>query len=113
MIGLVRTVHYSENEDRDVNHRGGLYYHHRRPFAATLDEGNDAPDTEIGRAEGPAMMTHLALVDAVEIGKHQLAITRAGAIYFEQDEVTISEIAAAHPLLIKPALEHSTQSGPA
>lgn len=37
-------------------------------FAAMLDEGNDAPDTEIGRAEGLDLISLFALVDLVETG---------------------------------------------
>ncbi|MFN3354811.1 MAG: hypothetical protein ACK418_02160 [Pseudomonas sp.] len=84
-----------------------------KEFAAMLDEGNDTPDTEIGRAEGLDLIPLFALVDAVEIGDHQLAITRAGAIYFEQDKATMSEIVAALPQVINPALEPSTWPGPA
>lgn len=79
-----------------------------KEFAAMLDGGNDAPDTEIGRAEGLDLLSLFALVDAVEIGSHQLAITRAGALYFEQDKATMGEIVAALPLGINPALVPST-----
>jgi hypothetical protein len=79
-----------------------------KEFAAMLDEGNDAPDTEVGRAEGLDLIPLFALVDAVEIGDHQLAITRAGAIYFAQEIATMSEIIAALPLAINTALVPST-----
>lgn len=66
-----------------------------KEFAAMLDERNDASDTEIGRAEGLDLLSLFALVDVVEIGEHQLAITHAGAIYLEQDKAAMSEIAVA------------------
>ena len=69
-----------------------------REFAAMLDEGNELPETEIGRAEGLDLISLFALVDVVEIGDHQLAITRAGAAYFERDQATMDEIATALPL---------------
>ena len=69
-----------------------------KEFAAMLDEGNELPETEIGRAEGLDLILLFALVDVVEIGDHQLAITRAGAAYFERDQATMDEIAAALPL---------------
>ncbi|WGK92561.1 hypothetical protein [Pseudomonas migulae] len=67
-------------------------------FAAMLDEGDESPETEIGRAEGLDLLSLFASVDVVEIGDHQLAITRAGAAYFERDKSTMDEIAAALPL---------------
>ncbi|MEG8235358.1 TolC family protein [Pseudomonas orientalis] len=79
-----------------------------KEFAAMLDEGNETPDTAIGRAEGLDLLSLFALVDAVEIGSHQLAITRAGANYFEHDKATMSEIVAALPLAINPVLVPST-----
>lgn len=84
-----------------------------KEFAAMLDEGNDTPDTEIGRAEGLDLIPLFAWVDAFEIGNHQLAITRAGAIYFEQDKATMSEIVAALPMVINPGLVPSTWPAPA
>ncbi|NWA84376.1 hypothetical protein [Pseudomonas sp. D2002] len=44
----------------------------------------------------------------VEIGDHQLAITHAGAAYFERNKATMSEIIAALPIVINPAHERST-----
>lgn len=73
-------------------------YEKAKEFAAMLDEGNESPDTEIGRAEGLDLISLFALVDVVEIGDHQLAMTRAGAAYFELDKATMDEIAAALPL---------------
>lgn len=72
-----------------------------KEFAAMLDEGNESPATEIGRAEGLDLISLFALVDVVEIGDHQLAMTRAGAAYSERDKATIDEIAAALPLATK------------
>ncbi|WP_416739062.1 hypothetical protein ACM1ZW_19540 [Pseudomonas sp. NFX71] len=69
-----------------------------KEFAAMLDEGSEWPATEIGRAEGLALISLFALVDVVEIGDHQLAITRTGAAYFDRDKATMDEIAAALPL---------------
>jgi len=69
-----------------------------KEFAAMLDEGNESPETVIGRAEGLDLISLFALVDVVEIGDHQLAITRAGAAYFDRDKATMEEIAAALPL---------------
>lgn len=69
-----------------------------KKFAAMLDEGNELPETEIGRAEGADLISLFASVDVVEIGDHQLAITRAGARYFERDKATMDEILAALPL---------------
>ncbi|MGL6246237.1 hypothetical protein [Pseudomonas sp.] len=68
-----------------------------KEFAAMLDEGNGLPETEIGRAEGLDLISLFAMVDVVEIGDHQLAITHAGAAYFERDKATMEEIAAALP----------------
>jgi len=70
-----------------------------KEFAAMLDEGNESPETEIGRAEGLDLISLFALVDVVEIGDHQLAMTHAGAAYFERDKATMDEIAAALPLV--------------
>ena len=67
-------------------------------FADILKEGNESWETEIRRAEGLDLISLFALVDVVEIGDHQLAITRAGAAYFERDKATMDEIAAALPL---------------
>lgn len=67
-------------------------------FASLWDDGDATPETEIGRAEGLDLISLFALVDVVEIGDHQLAITRAGATYFERDKATMEEIAAALPL---------------
>ncbi|MHC8321236.1 hypothetical protein ACYZT4_11130 [Pseudomonas sp. GB2N2] len=66
-----------------------------KDFADMLKEGNESWDTEIGRAEGLDLISLFALVDVVEIGDHQLAITHAGAAYFERDKATMDEIAAA------------------
>ncbi len=84
-----------------------------KEFAAMLDEGRGPPNTVISRAEGLDLISLFALVDVVEIGEYQLAITRAGASYFERDKATMDEIAAALPLAINPALESSTWQGPA
>lgn len=70
-------------------------------FAAMLDEGNGSPQTEIGRADGLDLISLFALVDMVEIGNHQLAMTHAGAAYFERDKATMNEIVAALPLAIR------------
>jgi hypothetical protein len=72
-----------------------------KEFAAMLDEGNDSPETEIVRAEGLDLISLFALVDVVEIGDHQLAMTHAGAAYFERDKATMDEIVAAFPLATK------------
>ncbi len=69
-----------------------------KDFADMLKEGNESWETEIRRAEGLELISLFALVDVVEIGDHQLAITHAGAAYFERDKATIDEIAAALPL---------------
>lgn len=66
-------------------------------FADMLKEGNESWETEIRRAEGLDLISLFALVDVVEIGDHQLAITHAGAAYFERDKATMDEIAAALP----------------
>ncbi|WP_236218219.1 hypothetical protein [Pseudomonas rhodesiae] len=79
-----------------------------KEFSAMLNEGSESPGTAISRAEGLDLISLFALADAVEIGDHQLAITRAGAIYFEQDIATMSEIIAALPLAINAALVPST-----
>lgn len=78
-----------------------------KEFAAMLDEGSESPSTAISRAEGLDLISLFALVDVVEVGDHQLAITHAGAAYFERDKATMDEIAAALPLAINPALEPS------
>ncbi|TBN49151.1 hypothetical protein [Pseudomonas sp. BGI-2] len=69
-----------------------------KDFADMLKDGNDSWETDIGRAEGLDLISLFALVDVVEIGDHQLAITHAGAAYFERDMATMEEIAAALPL---------------
>jgi len=69
-----------------------------KEFTAVLDEENESPETEIGRAEGQDLISLFALVDVVEIGEHQLAMTHAGAAYFERDKATMDEIVAALPL---------------
>lgn len=69
-----------------------------REFAAMLDEGDETPETDIGRAEGLDLVSLFALVDVVEIGEQQLAMTHAGAAYFERDKATMDEIVAALPL---------------
>lgn len=68
-----------------------------KDFADMLKGGNESWQTEIRRAEGLELISLFALVDVVEIGDHQLAITRAGAVYFERDKATMEEIAAALP----------------
>ncbi|AZF22329.1 hypothetical protein [Pseudomonas sp. R3-52-08] len=72
-------------------------------FAAMLDEERGPPNTVISRAEGLDLISLFALVDVVEIGEHQLAITRASAAYFERDKAKMDEIVAALPLAINPA----------
>lgn len=72
-----------------------------KEFAAMLDEGSELPETEIIRAEGSDLISLFALVDVVEIGDHQLAMTRSGAAYFERDKATMDEIAAALPLVTR------------
>jgi hypothetical protein len=72
-----------------------------KEFAAMLDEGNELPETEIGRVEGLDLISLFALVDVVEIGDHQLAVTHAGAAYFDRDKATMDEIVAALPLATK------------
>ncbi|MBD9616787.1 hypothetical protein [Pseudomonas sp. PDM07] len=69
-----------------------------REFAVMLDEEDESPETEIGRAEGLDLISLFALVDVVEIGEHQLAMTHAGAAYFERDKATMNEIVVALPL---------------
>lgn len=78
-----------------------------KEFAAMLDEGSESPSTAISRAEGLDLISLFALVDVVEVGDYQLAITHAGAAYFERGKATMDEIAAALPLVINPALEPS------
>jgi hypothetical protein len=68
-----------------------------KEFAAMLDEGSDLPATEIGRAEGLELISLFALVDIVEIGEHQFAMTHAGAAYSERDKATMEEITTALP----------------
>ncbi|MHC8305455.1 hypothetical protein [Pseudomonas sp. PB3P13] len=70
-----------------------------KDFADMLKEGNESWDTEIGRAEGLDLISLFALVDVVEIGDHQLAMTHSGASYFEQAKATMDEIAAALPVV--------------
>jgi hypothetical protein len=82
-----------------------------KEFAAMLDEGRGPTNTVISRAEGLELISLFALVDVVEIREHQLAITNAGASYFERDKATMDEIAAALPLAINPTLEPSAQPG--
>jgi hypothetical protein len=72
-----------------------------KEFAAMLDEGNELPETEIGRATGLDLISLFALVDVVEIGDHQLATTYAGARYFERGKATMEEILAALPQMTK------------
>jgi hypothetical protein len=74
-------------------------------FSAMLDEGNEPRQTSIGRAEGLELMSLFALVDIVEIGGQQLAMTHAGANYIEQEKATMDEIAVALPLAIQVSAE--------
>jgi len=76
-----------------------------KEFAAMLDEGNESPETEISSAEGLDLISLFALVDVVEIGDQQLAITRAGAAYFEREKATMDEIATALPLVTQISAE--------
>jgi len=76
-----------------------------KEFAAMLDEGNELPETEIGKAEGLDLISLFALVDVVEIGDHQLAVSHAGAAYFDRDKATMDEIVAALPLKAKISTE--------
>lgn len=70
-----------------------------KEFAAMLNEGSDLPATEIGRAEGLDLISLFALVDIVEIGEHQLAMTHVGAAYSDREKATMEEIAAVLPLV--------------
>ncbi|MFU2327767.1 hypothetical protein [Pseudomonas sp. NFX98] len=72
-------------------------YEEAKDFADMLKEGNESWETEIRRAEGLELISLFALVDVVKIGDHQLAMTHAGAAYFERDKATMEEITAALP----------------
>lgn len=52
---------------------------------------------EIARAEGHDLLALLGLVDIVEIGSEQLAMTRKGALYLEKDETDFEELVAVLP----------------
>jgi hypothetical protein len=78
-----------------------------KEFSAMLDEGIESPDRAISRTEGLDLISLFALVDVVEVGDHQLAITHTGAAYLERDKATMDEIAATLPLALNPALQPS------
>ncbi|MBV4522919.1 hypothetical protein KVG88_22895, partial [Pseudomonas sp. SWRI74] len=76
-------------------------YEEAKDFANMLKDGNDSWNTEISRAKGLELISLFALVDVVEIGEHQLAMTHAGAAYFERDKATMDGVVAALPFTIQ------------
>ncbi|NMX39392.1 hypothetical protein HBO34_16075 [Pseudomonas veronii] len=109
-LGSPETVAYRDRNKVWSTEMLELFSTHEeaKEFAAMLDEGSESPDTAISRAEGLDLISLFALVDVVEIGECQLAITNAGAAYFDRDKATMDEIAANLPLAINPALVPST-----
>ncbi|OOG11312.1 hypothetical protein [Pseudomonas sp. C9] len=66
-------------------------------FASLWDDGDGALETRVDRAEGADLISLLALVDIVEIGEQQFAMTRTGAAYIDREKATMEEITAALP----------------
>lgn len=65
-------------------------------FAAEL-AGDDLEDPEVSRTQGGDLLALLGLVDIVEIGGEQHALTHKGAVYLEMDKTGFEELAAALP----------------
>ncbi|MBT2339495.1 MULTISPECIES: hypothetical protein [Pseudomonas] len=57
----------------------------------------DFEEQEATRAEGFDLLALFGLVDIVEIGSEQLAMTHKGALYLEKDEADFEELVAALP----------------
>ncbi|WP_347927046.1 hypothetical protein [Pseudomonas helvetica] len=70
-------------------------------LAKLWSEGDETIETDIGRAEGVELLSLFGLVDIVEIGDHQLAMTHSGSSYLERDEATMDDIVATLPLTTK------------
>ncbi|TFH81779.1 hypothetical protein [Pseudomonas kribbensis] len=64
-------------------------------FLAMIADGNECEARSIGKAVGEELIKLFALVDLVEIGNHQLAITHTGAAYFDRDKANLDHVAAA------------------
>lgn len=66
-------------------------------LAAQFIDEEDFEEPEIGRAEGPDLLSLIGLVDIVEIGGEQLAMTHAGSLYLKTGIVTLEELVATLP----------------
>ncbi|MFK3641210.1 hypothetical protein [Pseudomonas protegens] len=66
-------------------------------LAAQFIDEEDFEEPEIGRAEGLELLALIGLVDIVEIGGEQLAMTHAGAFYLETDIITLEELVGSLP----------------
>lgn len=98
-LGSPETVAYRDRNKIWSTEMLELFSTHEeaKEFVAMLDEGSGPSSTVISRAEGLDLISLFSLVDVVEIGEYQLAITHAGAAYFERDKATMGEIAATLP----------------
>jgi hypothetical protein len=66
-------------------------------LAAQFSDEDDLEEPEIGRAEGPELLALIGLVDIVDIGGEQLAMTYSGSSYLEKDRITFEDLVAALP----------------
>lgn len=66
-------------------------------LAAQFADEDDLEEPEIGRAEGPELLALIGLVDIVEIGGKQLAMTYSGSSYLEKERITFEDLVAALP----------------
>ncbi|UVE47704.1 hypothetical protein KS461_10640 [Pseudomonas chlororaphis] len=68
-----------------------------RAIAAQFADGDEFEAPEVGRAEGCDLFSLLGLVDIIDVGGEQLAMTYAGSSYLETDIVTLEELVAILP----------------
>ncbi|WDH25071.1 hypothetical protein [Pseudomonas chlororaphis] len=66
-------------------------------LAAQFADEDDLEEPEIGKAEGPDLLALIGLVDIVEIGGEQLAMTYSGSSYLEKERITFEDLVAALP----------------
>ncbi|MDC7818289.1 hypothetical protein [Pseudomonas sp. BLCC-B112] len=66
-------------------------------LAAQFTDEDDSEEPEIGKVEGLELLSLFGLVDIVEVGGEQLAMTYAGSSYLETDIISLEELVAALP----------------
>ncbi|AZC51812.1 hypothetical protein C4K35_4237 [Pseudomonas chlororaphis subsp. piscium] len=66
-------------------------------LAAQFADEDDSEEPEIGKAEGLELLSLFGLVDIVEVGGEQLAMTYAGSSYLETDIISLEELVTALP----------------